>query len=54
MAADFSYNLGGGLRWDINDHFLIKAIYRATWITMEDTDDAVLLDGISFSVGYIF
>ncbi len=52
--TDFSYNVGGGVRCDVTDHFLIKAIYRATWTKMEDTDEAILLDGITLNVGYIF
>ena len=52
--TDFSYNLGAGFRWDITDHFLIKGIYRATWTELEDTDDSILLDGISLSIGYVF
>lgn len=52
--TDFSYNVGGGVRWDATDHFLIKAIYRATWTKMEDTDEAILFDGVSLSIGYIF
>lgn len=52
--TDFSYNVGGGFRWDVTNHFLVKAIYRATWTEMEDTDKSVLFDGIALSIGYIF
>jgi len=52
--TDFSYNLGVGFRWDITDHFLCKGIYRFTWTELEDTDDSILLDGISLSIGYLF
>lgn len=52
--TDFSYNLGAGFRWDVTDHFLIKGIYRATWTKLEDTDDSILLDGVSLSSGYVF
>ena len=52
--TDFSYNLGAGFRWDITDHFLIKGIYRATWTELEDSDDSIMLDGISLSIGYLF
>lgn len=52
--TDLSYNLGGGFRWDATDHLLIKAIYRATWTKLEDTDKSVQFDGIALSVGYIF
>jgi opacity protein-like surface antigen len=52
--TDFSYNLGAGLRWEATKHLLIKAFYRGTWTKLEDTDDAVLLDGVNLSIGYIF
>lgn len=52
--TDFSYNLGAGFRWDVTNHFLIKAIYRATWTKLEDTDKSIQLDGISVSIGYVF
>lgn len=52
--TDFSYNVGGGFRWDVTNHFLIKAIYRATWTKLEDTDDSVLFHGPVLSIGYIF
>lgn len=52
--TDFSYNVGGGFRWNITDHFLVKAIYRATWTKLEDADNSLLLDGIAVSIGYTF
>jgi opacity protein-like surface antigen len=51
---DFSYNVGVGFRWDVSNHFLIKAIYRNTWTNMKDTDKAVLFKGPELSIGYIF
>jgi len=52
--ADFSYNLGAGLRWDARDYLFIKAIYRLTWTKMVDTEDRILLDGISLGIGYMY
>jgi opacity protein-like surface antigen len=51
--TDFSYNIGAGFRYDVNCFFL-KAIYRATWTQLEDTNDTLLLDGVTLFVGYIF
>jgi opacity protein-like surface antigen len=51
---DFSYNMGVGFRWDVSNHFLIKAIYRNTWTNMKDTDKAILFKGPELSIGYIF
>ena len=50
----FSYNLGAGFRWDVTNHILIKALYRATWTEIEDTDSHLRLDGINLIIGYIF
>lgn len=52
--ADFSYNLGGGIRWDISTNLFFKGLYRFTWTELEDTQDRILLDGLSFSIGYVF
>lgn len=52
--TDFAYGLGAGLRWDITDHFLIKALYRSTWTKLEDTDSSLRLDGVEASVGLSF
>jgi opacity protein-like surface antigen len=51
--TDFSYNIGAGFRYDVN-HFFLKAIYRATWTQLEDTDETLLLDGVTLFAGYIF
>ena len=52
--TDFSYNVGGGFRWNITDHFLVKAVYKATWTRLEDADSSFLLDGIAVGIGYTF
>jgi opacity protein-like surface antigen len=52
--TDFSYNLGAGFRWDVTDRFLMKAVYRATWTKLKDTDDSIQFKGISVSIGYLF
>lgn len=52
--TDFSYNVGGGLRWDMGEHWFLKAIYRATWTKLQDTDDTLMFNGASFMVGYVF
>lgn len=52
--SDFSYNAGAGLRWDITEHLMVKAMYRVMWVKMQDTDSRMMLDGPSISVGLIF
>ncbi len=52
--TDFSYNLGAGFRWDITRHILAKALYRATWTKLKDTDKTIMFAGPALSIGYIF
>lgn len=52
--TDLSYNIGAGFRWDVTNNFLIKGIYRSTSTKLEDTDKSISLDGINFTLGYIF
>jgi opacity protein-like surface antigen len=52
--TDFSYNIGGGLRWDVTDHLLLKAVYRSLWTKLEDTEESLRFDVIALSVGYMF
>ena len=51
---DLSYNYGGGFRWDITDHFLLKTIYRTTRTTLEETDKALMFSGAVVSIGFAF
>lgn len=51
---DLSYNYGAGIRWDATDHLLFKLIYRFTKTQLEETDKAIMLDGPTLSIGYIF
>jgi opacity protein-like surface antigen len=52
--TNFSYNIAGGLRCVFSDHILLKALYKATWTKIKETDNAIQLDGITVHVGYIF
>jgi opacity protein-like surface antigen len=52
--TDFSYNIGGGIRWDVTDHILIKALYRVIGTKLQDTDDAIYFTGIYVSLGYAY
>ncbi len=53
-STSFSYNAGAGVRWDIGNHFFVKALYRSTWSELEDTDDTMQFDGFSMFAGYMF
>lgn len=52
--TEFSYNFGAGVRWDIGDNFLVKALYKFTWTELEVTDDTLRLGGVSLSIAYVF
>jgi opacity protein-like surface antigen len=52
--ADFSYNVGAGVRWDAADNLFIKAMYRWIWTELEFADDNLLFDGLSVSFGLMF
>jgi opacity protein-like surface antigen len=52
--TNFSYNIAGGIRYVFSEHVLLKALYKATWTTIKETDGAIQLDGIAVHVGYIF
>jgi opacity protein-like surface antigen len=52
--TDFSYNLGAGFRYVLQNHFLLKGTYRATWTKIQDTDSSIMLNGIRVELGYIF
>jgi opacity protein-like surface antigen len=49
--TDFSYNLGAGLRYDIAENLFIKGFYRPIWTKLQDTDESIMLGGISVIVG---
>ena len=52
--TDFSYNFGGGFRWTIAEKFYIKGVYRVTSTKIAGTTDAILFQGVSVGLGYIF
>jgi opacity protein-like surface antigen len=54
QESSLSWNMGGGVRWDAMDHLLIKALYRATWTKLEDSNDDLVFSGLALSVGYMF
>lgn len=51
---DLSYGVGGGVRWDITDHFSVKAVYLANWIDMKGSSEASLFHTFTVGVGYTF
>lgn len=52
--TNFSYNVYAGAKWIIQEHYLVKVLYKATWTQIKDTDSSIQLDGFSFNLGYVF
>lgn len=52
--TDFAYNIGGGVRWDFADHWFLKFLYRVRWTQLQNTDEQLLLQGLSLSIGYVY
>ncbi|MHC4155571.1 MAG: outer membrane protein [Planctomycetota bacterium] len=52
--SNFSYNLGAGLRWDLEQNIHLKAMYRWLWTELEEADDEMQFDGFYFAVGILF
>jgi opacity protein-like surface antigen len=52
--TDFTWNAGGGLRWDITDSLVVKAMVGATWLEYSGAHGITTqLEGI-FSIGWSF
>lgn len=49
-----SWNVGGGLRWDISDRVFAKVAYRATWAFLQDADNVSFFHGANLGVGMKF
>lgn len=52
--TNFSWNVGAGLRWDVTNQFLIKAMYRINWTQFTNADDHLELDGLMVGIGATF
>lgn len=52
--TDFSYGVGGGVRYDITDHLSAKLSYLANWTNLKDSDGATLFHTFTFGLGYTF
>jgi hypothetical protein len=51
--GDISYNVGVGVRWDVDDNLLVKAMLNFMWTEL-DTDETWLFTSIGVSVGWCF
>lgn len=52
--TDLVWGVGGGVRWDISDHWFAKAIYRVNWTNFQKSDDTTRFNSIALGIGYTF
>jgi opacity protein-like surface antigen len=52
--TDLIWGVGGGVRWDISDHWFAKAIYRVNWTTLQDSENTTRFNSIALGIGYKF
>jgi opacity protein-like surface antigen len=52
--SSFSYNLGAGIRWDVEDNLLLKVMYRSTWTELDDADEDMQYNSFSLSIAHMF
>ena len=50
----FAYQLGAGLRYDINDMLAVHGSYRVTWVDIEQATSTPQFDGFQLSIGWKF
>jgi opacity protein-like surface antigen len=52
--ADLVWGIGGGVRWDISDHWFAKATYRVNWADLQESDSPTRFNSIALGIGYTF
>lgn len=52
--TDLTWGVGAGGRWDITDHWFIRAVYRVNWTSLQDSDHLTLFHSVALGVGYAF
>jgi opacity protein-like surface antigen len=52
--TDFTWNVGAGVRWNVTDHFFMKAMFGPQWLQYNGANHITTqLEGI-FSIGWMF
>jgi opacity protein-like surface antigen len=52
--TDFAWNVGGGLRWNVTDHFVLKLVGGLSWTELKDSDDLAQFGFVTLSIGGSF
>jgi len=52
--TDLSWNVGGGLRWNLSDHFVLKLIGGASWTNLKDSSSTAEFGFVTLGIGATF
>jgi len=52
--TDFAWNVGGGLRWNVTDHFVLKLVGGASWTNLKDSSSAAQFGFVTLGIGASF
>ena len=52
--TDFSWNVGGGFRWNLADHFVVKLLGGLSWTGLRDSDSLARFGYITLGMGASF
>ena len=52
--TDFAWNVGGGLCWNVTDHFVLKLIGGAAWTNLKDSSSTAQFGFVTLGIGASF
>jgi opacity protein-like surface antigen len=52
--SSFAYGIGGGLRWEFDDHLFAKVIYRANFTKFDGADETSMFHSVFLSLGFMY
>jgi opacity protein-like surface antigen len=50
--TNFSWEGGVGVRWNVTDRFLMKAMYRFMWVNVDGASSPLRMDGFTLGIGF--
>jgi len=52
--TDFSWNVGGGLRWNASDHLILKLVGGVSWTNLKDGISVAQFGFVTLGIGASF
>lgn len=52
--TDFACNVGGGLRWNVTDHLVLKLVGGVSWTDLKDSSSIAQFGFVTLSIGASF